>query len=434
MEKVSNAKVAKEREDVFETNKVTEQNKFLVILGYSVLLLLSAFLFNSPAEIIEGMISLTKAPSILVTDYMAVGNVGAAIFNSSLLMVIATLIAKKSKVDFNGPIIAAIFTIGGFALFGKNTYNVWPILLGVLIHAKIKGEKFSKFIIVAFFGTALGPLISQITFGYELPLAKAIFFANLAGLIVGLILPALGAHFVKFHQGFNLYNIGFTAGIVGTFFMALLRSLGFDNPRTLYLAEGYNRVLGIYLTIIFISMIILGYIFNNKSFNGYTSLVKRSGRAVTDFVVLDGFGLTLVNMGLVGFITMGYILAVGGQLNGPIIGGIYTVVGFGAFGKHSKNIIPIMIGVYLGALLNVWDVNAIGPLLAALFGTTLAPVAGEYGWKFGIVAGFMHMAMVMNVGGLHGGMNLYNNGFSGGIVAAILIPVIDAFMRKEEAA
>lgn len=434
MEKVSNAKVVKEREDVFETNKVTEQNKFLVILGYSVLLLLSAFLFNSPAEIIEGMISLTKAPSILVTDYMAVGNVGAAIFNSSLLMVIATLIAKKSKVDFNGPIIAAIFTIGGFALFGKNTYNVWPILLGVLIHAKIKGEKFSKFIIVAYFGTALGPLISQITFGYELPLAKAIFFANLAGLIVGLILPALGAHFVKFHQGFNLYNIGFTAGIVGTFFMALLRSLGFDNPRTLYLAEGYNRVLGIYLTIIFISMIILGYIFNNKSFNGYTSLVKRSGRAVTDFVVLDGFGLTLVNMGLVGFITMGYILAVGGQLNGPIIGGIYTVVGFGAFGKHSKNIIPIMIGVYLGALLNVWDVNAIGPLLAALFGTTLAPVAGEYGWKFGIVAGFMHMAMVMNVGGLHGGMNLYNNGFSGGIVAAILIPVIDAFMRKEEAA
>ncbi|WP_249536754.1 DUF1576 domain-containing protein [Serpentinicella alkaliphila] len=405
-----------------------------MILGYSVLLLLSAFLFNSPAEIIEGMISLTKAPSILVTDYMAVGNVGAAIFNSSLLMVIATLIAKKSKVDFNGPIIAAIFTIGGFALFGKNTYNVWPILLGVLIHAKIKGEKFSKFIIVAYFGTALGPLISQITFGYELPLAKAIFFANLAGLIVGLILPALGAHFVKFHQGFNLYNIGFTAGIVGTFFMALLRSLGFDNPRTLYLAEGYNRVLGIYLTIIFISMIILGYIFNNKSFSGYTSLVKRSGRAVTDFVVLDGFGLTLVNMGLVGFITMGYILAVGGQLNGPIIGGIYTVVGFGAFGKHSKNIIPIMIGVYLGALLNVWDVNAIGPLLAALFGTTLAPVAGEYGWKFGIVAGFMHMAMVMNVGGLHGGMNLYNNGFSGGIVAAILIPVIDAFMRKEESA
>ncbi|TCP95133.1 DUF1576 domain-containing protein [Serpentinicella alkaliphila] len=398
------------------------------------MLLLSAFLFNSPAEIIEGMISLTKAPSILVTDYMAVGNVGAAIFNSSLLMVIATLIAKKSKVDFNGPIIAAIFTIGGFALFGKNTYNVWPILLGVLIHAKIKGEKFSKFIIVAYFGTALGPLISQITFGYELPLAKAIFFANLAGLIVGLILPALGAHFVKFHQGFNLYNIGFTAGIVGTFFMALLRSLGFDNPRTLYLAEGYNRVLGIYLTIIFISMIILGYIFNNKSFSGYTSLVKRSGRAVTDFVVLDGFGLTLVNMGLVGFITMGYILAVGGQLNGPIIGGIYTVVGFGAFGKHSKNIIPIMIGVYLGALLNVWDVNAIGPLLAALFGTTLAPVAGEYGWKFGIVAGFMHMAMVMNVGGLHGGMNLYNNGFSGGIVAAILIPVIDAFMRKEESA
>jgi len=437
MEKVSGANVSTARgreEKMTETNKVTEQVKFRVILGYSVVLLLSAFLFNSPSEIISGLVNLTKAPSILVTDYMVVGNVGSAIFNSSLLMIIVTLIAKYNKVDFNGPIIAAIFTIAGFALFGKNMYNVWAILLGVLIHAKMKKEKFSKFIIVAFFGTALGPLISQITFGLDIPLPMAIIYANIAGLIVGLVLPALGAHYVKFHQGFNLYNIGFTAGLVGTFFMAFLRSFGFENPKTLYLAEGYNRIFGTYLSVLFISMLILGYIYNNKSFGGYTNLIKRSGRAVTDFVVLDGFGLTLINMGLLGFITMGYILLVGGQLNGPIIGGIYTVVGFGAFGKHSKNIIPVMIGVYIGAYFNVWEVNTIGPLLAALFGTTLAPIAGEYGWKFGILAGFMHMAMVMNVGSLHGGMNLYNNGFSGGIVAALLIPAIDAFRRKEEAA
>ena len=35
------------------------------------------------------------------------------------------------------------------------------------------------------------------------------------------------------------------------------------------------------------------------------------------------------------------------------------------------------------------------------------------------------MTVVMNVGYLHGGMNLYNNGFSGGFVAGILIPIFD---------
>jgi hypothetical protein len=31
--------------------------------------------------------------------------------------------------------------------------------------------------------------------------------------------------------------------------------------------------------------------------------------------------------------------------------------------------------------------------------------------------------MALNIGYLHGGMNLYNNGFSGGFVAAFLAPL-----------
>ena len=36
------------------------------------------------------------------------------------------------------------------------------------------------------------------------------------------------------------------------------------------------------------------------------------------------------------------------------------------------------------------------------------------------------MFMVGNLSYLHAGMNLYNNGFSGGFVAAALIPLFDA--------
>jgi hypothetical protein len=65
-------------------------------------------------------------------------------------------------------------------------------------------------------------------------------------------------------------------------------------------------------------------------------------------------------------------------------------------------------------------------LLAALFGTTLAPIAGRFGWRWGIVAGFVHSSVAQAVGSAHGGLVLYNNGFAAGLVAAILVPVIIA--------
>ncbi|SET63316.1 Protein of unknown function [Natronincola peptidivorans] len=414
-----------------EVIEVAEKVKYSTISAYAVFILLAAFVFNSPNEILQGISSIVVAPSILVTDYMAVGNIGAAFFNSGILMLSAIFIAKHNKVNMNGPVIAAVLTIGGFALFGKNIYNVWAIIFGVYLHSVFQKEKFSKFILIAFFGTALGPLISQITFGFGFSPIKAIILANVLGVTAGFILPPLANHFVKFHQGFNLYNIGFTAGMVGTFFMAMFRAFDLQNPTTLIIAEGYNYILGSFLYVLFGSMIVIGFGFNNKSFKGYKNLLKHPGRLVADYVSLSGFGLSLINMGALGFITTSYVLLVNGQLNGPIMGGIFTVVGFGAFGKHVKNIIPVLIGVYIASLFQVWDTNSTGALLAALFGTTLAPIAGQFGWKSGIVAGILHMAMVMNVGYLHGGMNLYNNGFSGGMVAAVLVPIMDSLKREE---
>lgn len=121
---------------------------------------------------------------------------------------------------------------------------------------------------------------------------------------------------------------------------------------------------------------------------------------------------------------MAYILAIGGDLNGPVIGAILTIVGFAAYGKHPRNILPIMLGVYLGSWAKPWGVDDPSILLAALFGTTLAPIAGRFGWHWGIVAGFLHSSVALTVGPVHAGLNLYNNGFAAGLVAAVLVPVI----------
>jgi hypothetical protein len=129
---------------------------------------------------------------------------------------------------------------------------------------------------------------------------------------------------------------------------------------------------------------------------------------------------------------MAYILAVGGELNGPVIGAIFTIVGFAAFGKHPRNIVPIIAGVFLGSLAKPWNADDPSILLAALFGTTLAPIAGRFGWHWGVVAGFIHSSAALSVGPVHAGLNLYNNGFAAGIVASVLVPVVIAIQSRTQ--
>lgn len=104
--------------------------------------------------------------------------------------------------------------------------------------------------------------------------------------------------------------------------------------------------------------------------------------------------------------------------------------GFGAFGKHPRNIIPVLTGIYLASVVGVYETHATGVVVAAVFGTALAPIAGKYGAVAGVLAGALHLSIVMNTGYLHAGMNLYNNGFSAGFVGGILDPILEVLTSK----
>ena len=408
---------------------ISERGKFVIMMTYAVFITISAFFFNSPSEIIAGMKNIILAPSILLTDYIEIANMGAAFFNSGLLMVIGLILIKINKVHMSGPVVSSIFLLAGFGFFGKNIYNIWAIILGAYLFSMTQVDNFSKYIVLAFFGTSLGPLVSQISFGFGLSPVVGIVLGNLAGILAGITMIPLANHFVSFHQGFDLYNMGFTAGIIGTVFMSIIRGFGFDNPKTLLVSEGNNLVLSVYFMGIFLSMIIIGYLLNGRKFKGYKRLLRSSGRLISDFVTMYGFGISLINVGLLGMVGIIYVLLVGGELSGMVIGGIITIAGFGTYGKHVKNVLPIILGVYISSLFKIWDTDSVNYLLAALFGTALAPIAGMFGWRAGILAGFLHSSIVMNTGYLHGGMNLYNNGFSCGIVAGVLVPLIDSFRK-----
>jgi hypothetical protein len=75
-------------------------------------------------------------------------------------------------------------------------------------------------------------------------------------------------------------------------------------------------------------------------------------------------------------------------------------------------------------------INSPSLIIAILFSTALSPIAGKYGWKLGVLTGFLHVCTVTNISYLHGGMNLYNNGLAAGIIAMVLIPIISIFQKE----
>ncbi len=409
----------------------TDKRKlFLYAVGLSFLLfsLFSGALWQ-PRTFLDGLWRIIEVPDFLLVDYIVVGGLPAAFFNSGLLMILFTWITSLLRLQVTGLMIAAVFTVGGFALFGKNLFNVWPILIGICLYALYRREPIGRYIYIGYFGTAIAPLVTQIAFHFYFTGFKAIVLSYIIGIATGFFLPSLAAHFLGAHKGYNLYNVGFTCGMIGMIFAAFFRVYKYEISLQRSWSTGNNMVLSPLMFALFGVMIFLGWWLNGRSFKRYSELLERSGKLVTDFVLLDGFEVTLINMGILGILSVIYVVSIRSELNGPTIGGIMTIVGFGAFGKHLKNVLPVLIGVTLSGITNRYALDEPNNVLAALFGTTLAPIAGEFGFLWGIIAGFVHCAVVNSSAFFHAGLNLYNNGFAGGLVAMVLVPIILALKQ-----
>jgi hypothetical protein len=419
-------------------NKVVEkelhkEQKLMILMVIPItLLFFGLFLGGPPSDMMRGLIRILLSPTILITDFLEVGGIGAAFVNAALIAFFNLFLLWRFKMRINGLLIAAVFTVIGFSFFGKNIFNILPIYFGGYLYSRYQKIPMRSTILVVMFATALAPVVSELSFAKILPAPYNVIVGVSAGILVGFIISPLSSQMLKFHDGFNLYNIGFAAGIVGTVLTSVLRSLNVTvtNMNTLFLE--HNPAITLMLALLFLYLMAVGLYINPDIPKIYRVILKYTGRSITDFTLLLGYGLTFFNMGLLGLASLAYITAIGGVINGPVLAGIFTVVGFGAFGKHPKNCFPVVLGVILAALVIGYDLSSTGIIITVLFSTTIAPIAGTYGLWVGLLAGALHMAIVTNVGSTHGGINLYNNGFAGGIVAGFLVPIVDAFRKGED--
>ena len=398
-----------------------------------VAIVLLGLIVQGPGEALQGAIDLQYHPARLLNDFTSIGGEGAALVNAAVMALLSLLLVRLQGVRLSGPTVAAVFTIFGFGLFGKTPTNALPIIIGVAIAAKIAQKSFREYILMALFGTALGPLITALAVEAGFSGAAALGVAVFGGLLVGILLPPVAISMLRLHQGFSLYNIGLTCGFIGLFGASILVASGRAPSASSIWNSEPSIVLVLLVPVVSLVFLLAGLVSGpKKAVTDFLRIQKLPGRLPSDFVSMTSIQGALVNMGAVGLLTWGYVLAVGGSLNGPVLGGIFTAVGFAAFGKHPRNGWPIVTGVVIACLLFSKDLAAPGPLLAALFSLTLAPVAGEFGWPLGLVAGFLHLVMVERTGAWHLGVNLYNNGFAGGLTATLMVAVIEWFRSTRD--
>lgn len=393
-------------------------------------LLIAAFLLATPGEILAGMKTIIVSRDVLLTDYFKIAGYGASFFNAALLLGYAIMVVELMKLPFTGMTMAVFFIDVCYGFWGKNLVTALPIMLGTFVYARLHRTPWNRYIYIGLFGICLGPIVTEMVYILPFSVPVNLILAIMIGILIGLMLPPLSAHTASMHMGYNLFNVGFSAGVLAFGITCVIRSFGIEILGDTIWMEGIHPgiVTGMYLFLI--GTFLYGLWLVRWNLRELWKITRHPGRAVADFVLMDGPGITLMNMSLVGLIGETYILLIGGDISGPVQGAVIMAFGFAAFGAHIKNYPPVLLGVLLSTIFSQYTPSTYGIQVAALFAVGLSPIAGQFGSMAGIVAGVFHAAVVMCTSSMYGGLNLYNNGFSAGWVAIILVPLIESVMSR----
>ena len=411
------------------------KNPYVVLYIMFAYFIVFALIIDTPDNIFYGLIAIVLSPDILITDYVYIGGFAATLLNAAIINLIFLTYMKRIQPKPSGSLIMAFWLLAGFVFFGKNIVNVWPIIFGGYLYSRFQREPFGKYAVVTALGTALGPTVTQMAFLEHIPIVPRLILSAAFGIAIGFIIPPISQNIMNLHQGFNLYNVGFTTGILAILTRIFVYSIGAEE-KTLpvsYWSQEYGLQITIFMVILFIYLIAIGWLCGEDHKEKFYKLCSRTGQAPSDYY--NDYGeIAYINMGLLGLSATVLMWAIGSDINGPVAGCIFTIVGFGAFGKHLRNCWPVILGCLIaGGFVHVFTESNPSSSLAILLVTCLAPIAGFYGWKWGVVAGILHLHIAMHVVTFSGGFNLYNNGLAGGFVVMLLLPLIKMLHDRKAA-
>ena len=191
---------------------------------------------------------------------------------------------------------------------------------------------------------------------------------------------------------------------------------------------------------------------NHGRIREYGKLLKCTGYG-TDFSDKFGMPLCMINIGVYGMAILAYLnlvfvlpeifpqLPAGAGFTGPTVGVVFAALTFAADGQHPRNVFPIVVGYVLLSVIVViicllagldvpWTLSTQAYINGLAFATGLCPFAGKYGFRYGVLAGLLSATICTVTASIHGGFVLYNGGFTAGLTALVLIPLLDFYETK----
>ena len=464
-------------EQLFLKEKRAKENS-IAFKCFIILLNLSFFVATPIAKAVTGvkgavfwsnLWEIFTGPSKLVTDYFSLGCLASTLFNAAICGLACTLIITVSRAHTNSTTFAAYILVIAHCFYGLNFINMWPPFIGVVVYCKVKKISSRENLHIAMFSTALAPFISDFLFYYPpvsglkigefnvLGILLSIAFGILSGFLVPALLPGMSA----MHRGYNMYKAGLAIGTLGIFVYCFMYKTFGVAPHNTGLDSGavyetfgntYYLFMNGFFVVIFAVALMLGYLFNGKSFRNYRKLTSCSGYGL-DFADKFGMPLCLINFGVYGFCILVYLnlifwlptvfpfLPEGVGFTGPTVGVTFAALTFSADGQHPKNVAPIALGYTIlfalvcGICLITgadipWTLSTQAYINGLAFATGLCPIAGSYGFKYGVISGIVSAIICTSTAAMHGGFVLYNGGFNAGLAAIILIPIFDFYKLK----
>ena len=442
----------------------------LALSFYFLIAAICAYVYTGEESLFENIFKIITSPSRLVTDYFALGGLAATFFNVALCGFLSVGILALAKNNIGTSSVAGYMLVVAHGFYGLNFVNMWPPLIGVLIYSLITKTPLGKCVHTALFSTALAPFVSELVFRYtqggEVLSAPRVTFSGILlalffGIVSGFLAPALIFGTAEMHRGYNMYKAGLALGLFGIFIYNFLYtsfgiSLGapleIDNPEYYALPYSYLAFINVFFISLFALHIISGVLIKKGQLSDYKKLFLSTGYGI-DYLDKYGMGISLINVGLLGFCAISYLnivfvlpeifpaLPLGVGFTGATVGVVFAALTFAMDGQQPRTVYPIVIGYTVLFLLVVlvsrilgndipWTLSSQSYINGLAFSTGLCPFSGKYGRRTGVVAGFLAAIICTTTAEMHGGLVLYNGGFTAGLTALVLLPILDFYKLK----
>ena len=415
---------------------------------FSLSFLIAAFCMPDWANMLPGLWKILSMPTLSSTSFFDYGGYAATFLNMGLVGMVCTgLYCIPGKKANHAATLVTILTTG-FGSWGIHILNMWPTMLGVVLYCLKRKERIGDHTNAMLFTTGLAPFISELLVRYPNPevvgLSPAGFAMAIAvGLAAGFFVPAGLDNSAIVHKGFDLYSAALPVGMTAFLLQGFLyKAMGVEVPPSVSDLNTVSPVIcNTFCAVLFSCCIGAAWLMGCRPRDYWKLMIDPE--PVVNFSATYGNATMLMNVGLYGFFILNYYNLIGAPFNGVTFGVMFCMLSTCNAGSHPGNIWPILLGYGLASelfqLLNPLSGGTFiqylhsQPIIVGLcYANGLSPISDKYGWRYGMVAAMMHFCMVTTVPELHGGMCLYNGGFTAALICIILVPELERFFKTKD--